>query len=752
MPTTYSVLDGSEMLNRPKFLMVLIFGIFLAACVPVKGFVWLDANGNGIQDEGEVGLAGVQIRINNDPPVIVISGADGSYQTADMFAYRYVDLKFVQPSGYEFSPQNIGSDDDLDSDPDHTGFVTPFFLSFFTPPTNLDAGLFPEDLGNESSPQGPSADVVTIGTIAGFAWIDTNNNGLQDENEPALPDVAVNLLDADGNLVNDAVTDADGLYLFDDVVVGQDYYVIFTPSTEYQFTLMDVEDDALDSDADPESGQTDSFALEESLDFDAGFYIQAAAAVCYGPLASDFPEGISPLSGLPVSDPTFLSYRPVFLSISIFPPSVRPPTGLAVSPIIYQLYIGDGDTRLMAGFYGEFPQLNYEGAEGEGSPAPEEFDFVIGDRVWFDSNGNHLQDDGEPGVMNVPVSLLDSGFDVVQTTSTDSAGLYYFGLNDIDPNTEFQIRFGAPPSITDYYWVNKDMGSDDSIDSDVTELGRTDFFDPTDFVNPIHINIDAGLRQAVRIEGLRSGRVAYQDLQINYCGCLVTAGADPTVAQQINTCGSAFGGDPSNIGGAGLDVTRLQAIAADNTAGVCAEPNLSGNLFCGQLPGEFAEGGESGQELFVEYNINNISHFVYDAGLGSYTWEISEPGTDNFDVMTDRLSGETLTFENVVVLVVEHTSQNSANTIINLSMASSRGPAYLFRNGQMFELEWSTQFPSYVTDRDQPIPVHFELNGEPFPLAPGQTFINLVNVTGGVMSSIGSGIWMADFDAPSFTP
>lgn len=739
------------MLNKLKFLTVLIFSLILAACVPISGRVWLDENGNGIQDEGEPGIADYLVQPSYADAVS--TGPDGSYQSDPIFAFGQGESHTVRfPSqGYEFTLQNQGSDDiDSDADPG-TGVTDPFNLSFFSPPQHLDAGLIPADVGNPNQSEGPALEVAT-GSISGFSWIDSNNNGLQDEDEPALPDVAVNLFDADGNLVADAASDADGLYSFEEVVAGQDYYLIFTPSTEYQITQMDAGDDALDSDADPESGQTDSLALEEDLDLDAGFYFQAAAAVCYGPLVSDFPEGISPLSGLLVSDPTVLTYRPVFLSISIFPPSVRPPTGLASSPIIYQLYIGDGDTRLMAGFYGEFPQPTFAGADGEGSPAPEEFDFVIGDRVWFDSNGNHLQDDGEPGVMDVPVSLLDSDFNVAQTTATDAAGNYYFGLNDVDPNTEFQIRFGAPPSIADYYWVNKDMSSDDTIDSDVTELGRTDFFDPTDFVNPVHLNIDAGLRQAVRIEGLRSGRVAYQDLQVNYCGCLVTAGADPTVAQQINTCGSAFGNDPNNIGGAGLDVTRLQGIASSNTAGACAEPNLSGNLFCSQVPEEFGGSGESGQELFVEYNINNISHFVYDAGLASYLWELSDPGTENFDVMTDRLTGETLTFENVVVLVVPHTSQNSANTIIDLSMASSRGPAYLFRNGQMFELEWSTQFPDYITDRDQPIPVHFELNGEPFPLAPGQTFINLLNVTGGVMSSLGSGIWRADFDAPSFAP
>lgn len=726
--------------------------LFLSACVGANGIVWLDENANGIRDQGEPGIEDVHVLLfatGIEDTLEAFTDTNGAYSlsgsgdSAGSFA-----VQIAAPDGYEFTQQDIGADDSVDSDVDSFSGLSANFPTGET--VSVDAGVILEE-AIEGEPINGEV-VLPLGSISGFTWIDANSNGIQDEDEQPLFDVAVHLYNADSDLVAETGTDEDGLYQFDEVPLDGEYYIIFTPPSAYQFTVMDTgEDDSLDSDADPQSGQTENILFEENADLDAGFIAPSAGGVCYGPLASEFPEGVSPLTGLPVSDPTLLTYRPVFLSISIFPPSVRPPTGLDASPIIYQLYIGDGDTRLMAGFYGEFPQPDYEGGQGEGQAAPSQFQYLIGDRVWFDSNGNHVQDVGELGVPDVPVRLVDINLNTVATTTTDAAGKYYFALNDIEINTEFQIRFGAPPSIADYYWVNKDMG-DDVIDSDVTAQGYTDFFDPTDNEINEQLDFDAGLRQAYRIEGLRSGRVAYQDLQVNYCGCLVTAGADPTVAQQINTCGSAFGEDPNNIGGAGLDVTRLQTIAANNTQGACAEPNLSGNLFCGDLPQELGEVGQGGEELFVEYNTNNISHFVYDPTLGSYLWELSEPGTENFDVMTDRLTGETLTFENVVVLVVPHTAQNEAITIINLEMQSTRGKAYLFRNGQMFELEWSTQFPDYVTDRDQPIPVHFELNGEPFPMAPGQTFINLVNVTGGVMSMLSDGIWRADFDAPAYQP
>lgn len=610
-----------------------------------------------------------------------------------------------------------------------------------------------------------------------FVWLDENVNGVQDAGEPGVEGVAVTLYSEDGTPVGSATTDASGSYqIVQQGASSGNFYLGFALPAGYEFALQDQgSDDTLDSDVDPASGETAVLALSGvDANVDAGLVQVEAVAevpaeqqatatatstptptpeggggagleqVCYGPNPEDFPAGISPLTGLPVVDPSLLNLRPVFLSISIFPPSVRPPTGLSVSPIIYELYIGDGDSRLMAGFYGQFPEPTYQGGSGEGSGAPSGFDIVIGDRVWFDSNGNHLQDSGEPGVADVPVSLLDINFNIVETTTTDALGNYYFGLDGVAVNTEFQLRFGAPPSIADYYWVNKDMG-DDAIDSDVTAQGRTDFFDPTD-AGYAPLNLDAGLRQAYRIEGLRSGRVAYQDLQINYCGCLVTAGADPSVAAQINTCASAFGNDPNDIGGAGLDVTQLQAVAGSNSEGSCSQPNLTGNMFCTQPEGIE---GQPGHELFVEYNVKNVDHFVYDSQLNAYTWAKNLPSApDTFEVMTDRLTGETLTFENVIVMLVQHTSQNSAGTILNLDMDHKTGTAFIFRNGVAYEARWTTVATPYEQTTGHPLPVRFtDLNGNPFPLAPGQVWINLLNAFDSVAMGDG-GVWYSDFDAP----
>ena len=89
-------------------------------------------------------------------------------------------------------------------------------------------------------------------------------------------------------------------------------------------------------------------------------------------------------------------------------------------------------------------------------------------------------------------------------------------------------------------------------------------------------------------------------------------------------------------------------------------------------------------------------------------------------------------------------------TIIDLEMDFQTGTAYVFRNGEVFEATWSSLYPDYVADKDNPLPVHLEVDGQPFPLAPGQTFFNIINQFDSV-SDMGGGVWLADFDAPAYT-
>ncbi|MCP5240234.1 MAG: carboxypeptidase regulatory-like domain-containing protein [Zoogloeaceae bacterium] len=66
--------------------------------------------------------------------------------------------------------------------------------------------------------------------IGDRVWLDANKNGIQDAGEAGVSGVTARLVDADGNVVATATTDANGNYLFDGLTPGQ-YRVDFDLGT-----------------------------------------------------------------------------------------------------------------------------------------------------------------------------------------------------------------------------------------------------------------------------------------------------------------------------------------------------------------------------------------------------------------------------------------------------------------------------------------------------------------------------------------
>jgi len=94
--------------------------------------------------------------------------------------------------------------------------------------------------------------------VAGYVWADHNRDGLQDAPEVGLAGVTVELLDETSTVVDTTTTSEDGLYSFL-VDSTHTYSVLFTAPQGYSFTLADVgSDDAIDSDANATTGETDS--------------------------------------------------------------------------------------------------------------------------------------------------------------------------------------------------------------------------------------------------------------------------------------------------------------------------------------------------------------------------------------------------------------------------------------------------------------------------------------------------------------
>jgi hypothetical protein len=68
------------------------------------------------------------------------------------------------------------------------------------------------------------------------------------------------------------------------------------------------------------------------------------------------PGLVNPLTGQAVQNPDTLCQRPLLVSVSNFPPSSRPQAGLSAAAQVWETYIGEGMTRFLAVFYGDYAE------------------------------------------------------------------------------------------------------------------------------------------------------------------------------------------------------------------------------------------------------------------------------------------------------------------------------------------------------------------------------------------------------------
>ncbi|MFN8489795.1 MAG: SdrD B-like domain-containing protein [Caldilineaceae bacterium] len=95
------------------------FGIETAELAGSLGdTVWNDTNGNGVQERGERGFAGIQVTLfdgNGRVLKTTTTNDQGRYQFTELAGGDY-KVGFALPDGYYFSPANNVSDDTIDSD------------------------------------------------------------------------------------------------------------------------------------------------------------------------------------------------------------------------------------------------------------------------------------------------------------------------------------------------------------------------------------------------------------------------------------------------------------------------------------------------------------------------------------------------------------------------------------------------------------------------------------------------------------
>lgn len=241
----------------------------------IGDFVWVDNNGNGIQDGGELGLDGVTVSITDDTgaavsdldgnPVIDEITAGGGMYMFDMLSPGNYIITFSDHSAFNFYRTIInatGGPDDAsdtadDSDADQTSGATHIIeLSSNEMLQDIDAGY------HEPA------------SVEGLVFHDSDGNGLYDGGaiDSPLENFVVDIVDDMGNPVNDVngnpvasqLSDAAGMVLFDNLPPGN-YRLVFTPMASYEFTFQDVSGFATDTDDVADDSDVQAMATSPQL-------------------------------------------------------------------------------------------------------------------------------------------------------------------------------------------------------------------------------------------------------------------------------------------------------------------------------------------------------------------------------------------------------------------------------------------------------------------------------------------------------
>jgi len=175
-----------------------------------SGQVWLDANENGLEDNGESGMSGVTVDLVTPDGVTVAStttDSDGNYLLpADPTLTSGYQIQVIAPDGYlPTLPLAYGG---FGSDINHNGLSQVYNLTGYSGGVDVvvNAGL-----ASSSAP---------LASISGKVWLDNNDDGILENGEIGLPSITVtlDLWDYDGfwNVVDveSATTDANGNYSF----------------------------------------------------------------------------------------------------------------------------------------------------------------------------------------------------------------------------------------------------------------------------------------------------------------------------------------------------------------------------------------------------------------------------------------------------------------------------------------------------------------------------------------------------------
>ncbi len=149
---------------------------------------------------------------------------------------------------------------------------------------------------------------------------------------------------------------------------------------------------------------------------------------------------------------------------------------------------------------------------------------------------------------------------------------------------------------------------------------------------------------------------------------------------------------------------------------------LEGMRFQMQAP----DGGQAAKQLFAWYSAVIYNRWDYDPPSGRYYRYVDvenalEGQPEVYRPLRDALGDVPIAADNMVVLLVPHEFYSVSPEIVEIQLYAT-GPAYAFRDGQAYELEWSRPDETGVLHL-------FTKDGEAFPLKPGTTWFEVMGIS-----------------------
>ncbi|MDD2760635.1 MAG: SdrD B-like domain-containing protein, partial [Methylomonas sp.] len=632
--------------------------------------IWFDNNGNGIQDTGEQGVAGVvvELRDNNGLGNVLqttTTDANGNYLFDNLNPGDYhIDIQeSTLPSGYQFTTPNVGGNDEVDSDVFQSANIS---LNWgIMANTTLSAGEV--DLSWD-------AGLVRKAHLGDLVWEDKNANGVQDAGEAGIAGVTVQLKNASGTVVSTTTTDTNGNYGFD--VLPGTYSVQVTAPAGYLVSNKDQGgNDATDSDINA-SGATGSYTLNSgdiNNTVDAGLYrtAQLGDRVWLDTNANGQQDaGEVGKAGVTVnllnSTGTVVSTQTTDANGNYLFTGLNPGTYSVqfVAPTGYKLTgknqgadASDSDADTVTGKTGTYTLSSGDSnlTVDAGLVAQKAH---IGDFVWEDRDYNGVQGSSESGIAGVTVKLLSSTGSVLQTTTTDASGKYGF---DVDAGS-YQVQVVKPSG---YYVTKQNIGSNDSIDSDISSAdGKSQLL--TVAAGETNLTLDAGLYRKASV-----GDKVWEDWDHN------------------NVQNSYEGG----IGG-----ITVRLLSTTGTVLATTKTDFYGNYkFTNLDPGKYV----------LQFDKTNVSfsnsHWGGTWNMSDWKWAVKDAGS--YDAYDSDVAGDAISKTNVSntdafwLLSGQYDNTRDAGItpividlngdgIHTVSRADSAGSFDLFGNGKAIESGW----------------------------------------------------------------